>query len=573
MKHALKARAFSFLTASFLALTALPALATADVCEKINFTAQNTIYEQVTKQVRNKDTVTAKDAACIVKNISDRNTQEKVGIYLAKRLENPNKLDTLLDAVNDRYVRNNIESAVNTNNDRHNSHNAWGEHGSNNNVLTNICKRINFDNHYKDSPYVQVKNIVNDSKTVQSSDVACIFQRVSRSQQEKIGLYLASHIADPESAYLFLNKVENDKVRSKIQNEINNYYNSHNNSNVYDHYFMGDLCGRINYSKNYHVSPYVQIKDLVKDNTTVLSSDIACIFDKVSKSQQEKIGLYLASHLEDPQNADVFLNKINNKKDRTKIKKTINQYYGSNPSYNDHGHDHNSYPYQPEPNNKPTPSYPPVQGNPYPPAYGQPQFPSQQPPYDPQFYVAQNIADKIDYTFSSKVLQQVKLYLGNKYIYASDAATIIKKTSSRQDEIALYLIERIADYDNVDLVVKSLTFKSGREKVINAAISFITSHPNDPRFAPKNVNNISSKIDFTFGSEVMPQLRLYLRYNLIYSDDAAQIVRKTSSHQGEVGQYLATRLADPNNINILIDAVTFRSDKDAIIKAALNAQQ
>ena len=153
------------------------------------------------------------------------------------------------------------------------------------------------------------------------------------------------------------------------------------------------------------------------------------------------------------------------------------------------------------------------------------------------------------------------------------SATIIKKTSSRQDEIALYLIERIADYDNVDLVVKSLTFKSGREKVINAAISFITSHPNDPRFAPKNVNNISSKIDFTFGSEVMPQLRLYLRYNLIYSDDAAQIVRKTSSHQGEVGQYLATRLADPNNINILIDAVTFRSDKDAIIKAALNAQQ
>ena len=52
-----------------LCFASLPALAFADVCDQINFAKPDKVYDQVTSKISKNDTVTAKDAACILKKV------------------------------------------------------------------------------------------------------------------------------------------------------------------------------------------------------------------------------------------------------------------------------------------------------------------------------------------------------------------------------------------------------------------------------------------------------------------------------------------------------------------------
>ncbi len=238
------------------------------------------------------------------------------------------------------------------------------------------------------------------------------------------------------------------------------------------------------------------------------------------------------------------------------------------------------------------------------------------------------ICEKIDYTFSSKVYDQVVLYAQNSVVYASDAACVLSKIAfpSEQEKIGVYLTSRIIDPDNINLMLDAVTFSSTKESITKAGIQNSASRPayQPPRPQPQHrpnshspnvhhesnnyyqhedhrydnrhqgrpsygrpgqghrvqppapqvniAQNVSSKIDYTFSSKIMDQVRLYVGNSYIYASDAGDILRNISfpSTQEEIGSYLCPKIIDRENIDQLINVPSFPSTREAIMKACMN---
>lgn len=251
------------------------------------------------------------------------------------------------------------------------------------------------------------------------------------------------------------------------------------------------------------------------------------------------------------------------------------------------------------------------------------------------------ICNKIDFTFDSKVMDQVRLYAGNSSVTARDAACVLKKLdfASTQEEVGVYLIPRLVDPQNIDLLINAVDFQSTKDALTKAGIenqanrpahhpapmahhpapaapvyhhthtvtnnspdgthhstyhveTTVTHHAHNYRpSAPSNphvahhahaahhaprlnvAQNVNQKIDYTFASKILDQVKLYVgNSTYIYAADAAEIIKKANfaSYQEEIGTYLCPKLADRDNIHLLINAVDFQSTKDALIKACSN---
>ncbi len=455
-----------------LCFASLPALAFADVCDQINFARPDKVYDQVTSKISKNDTVTAKDAACILKKVQGKDRQEKVGTYLAKHLDNPNKLDTMLNAVKDKNTRSKIQKAADD-------------------YQKELADKAKHDNHHD------------------------------------------GH--GPNMGH--------DKV-------------------------VRDLCGQLQLKKyKENNSPYVQTKRIVKDDDLVMSSDVACIMKQLNNSQQEKVGTYLAPKLADPENADQFLKLMNNKNAKNKVQKLVRV---------------------PEPPKMPTAPIPPAAGKPgaptapIPPAAGKPGAPM--PPMGPGMAapipqqpvpsqnIANDISSKIDYSNPDNVLKQVQLYLGNKYIQAADAKRILEKVPfSRVDkDVALYLISRIADYENAYIMLKEVDDPDALIAVANEGYQDIMNHPKDMRYRARVVSDIHSKMQFVFDRTYVSQVKYLLGNDKLYASDAAEIIKNASPDTAiAIGNYVIPRLADPDNLNLLLNATPFSRVKDALVEAAM----
>ncbi len=205
-----------------------------------------------------------------------------------------------------------------------------------------------------------------------------------------------------------------------------------------------------------------------------------------------------------------------------------------------------------------------------------------------------DICSIINYTFDSDIEDQVRAYVGSNYIDSSDAACILSniRFDSTKQKVGVFLASHLIDPENVNLLANEATFSDTKMAIIKASANarppvpqYREEHrgghhrPNhggghyrhEPRPNLHIVNNVHDKIDFTFTSRIMPQLKAYVSGDaLVYASDAANILRsaKFASAQEEIGTYLATRLADPDNLYLLVEAVTFQSTKTAILNAA-----
>lgn len=259
-------------------------------------------------------------------------------------------------------------------------------------------------------------------------------------------------------------------------------------------------------------------------------------------------------------------------------------------------------------------------------------------------FASAGICDKIDYTFASKIMDQVRLYAGNSAVTASDAGCVLRNISfaSTQEEVGIYLSSRLVDPHNIDVMLEAVTFPSTRESITKAVLMNRESqhlshsnyrpqprpshqgnahghhqptrpsghHPNiRPSIAPptapshhpsarpsvapptapshrpvfrpqpvhhnsriKIVENVNTKIDYTFSSKVMDQVRLYVGDAYLYASDAAEILKKSTftSVQQEIGTYLCPRIADRENLNVFINAPTFSSVRESLVQACMN---
>lgn len=227
------------------------------------------------------------------------------------------------------------------------------------------------------------------------------------------------------------------------------------------------------------------------------------------------------------------------------------------------------------------------------------------------------ICSKIDFTFGSKVYDQVVLYAGNSSVTSRDAACVLKQVSfaSEQERIGEYLIPRLSDPHNINLLIDAVDFQSTKDALTKAGIASQANrpqhvgpaghhhaapahrpaapvhrpsqayrpsapahhnswhgghHPAAPRVhVAENVNN---KIDYTFASKVLDQVKLYVGNSYIYAADAAAILKKVdfASYQEEIGAYLCPKVIDRDNIHLLINTPDFQSTKDALIRACSN---
>ena len=184
-----------------------------------------------------------------------------------------------------------------------------------------------------------------------------------------------------------------------------------------------------------------------------------------------------------------------------------------------------------------------------------------------------DVCSKIDFTFASNVYDQVVLYTQNRDIYASDAACILRHIpfASTQEEVGVYLTKHLIDPDNINKMLDEVTYESTKESITKAALENSASrhHPPHPHPHPSYdhyrplppppppaprihvVENVNNKIDYTFASKIMDQVKLYVGDSYIYSSDAAAIIRKTdfAAYQSEVGAYLCPKVIDRNNID------------------------
>ena len=267
-----------------------------------------------------------------------------------------------------------------------------------------------------------------------------------------------------------------------------------------------DICNKIDYTFPSKLMDQVK---LYAQNSSVDANDAACVLRRISfPSHQEEVGIYLSGVIVDPENIDVMINAVTFPSTKEAITKAAlanprrnNHHYGHGPA----GHPGNHHPmpapaqhhpmpapaqHHPMPapaNHYPAPApanhYPaPAQrpGNHYPAPshqYVQPAPNNHHPSYRPMPQqhrnIVQNVNQKIDYSFSSKIMDQVKLYVGNSYIYASDAAEIIRKSNfpSTQKEIGAYLCPRIADRENLDAFINAPDFPSVRESLVQSCMN------------------------------------------------------------------------------------------------------
>ena len=240
------------------------------------------------------------------------------------------------------------------------------------------------------------------------------------------------------------------------------------------------------------------------------------------------------------------------------------------------------------------------------------------------------ICSKIDFTFSSKVYDQVVLYAGNSSVTSRDAACVLKQVSfaGEQERIGKYLIPKLSDPQNINLMLDAVDFQSTKDALTQAGIEAQSNRPvrpahhaaaphpvhhapvhHAPAYRPSAPNhnhhagklppsavvvkpghpgpavhhhpahhaerlnvvqNVNQKIDYTFASKVLDQVKLYVGNSAyIYASDAAAILKKVdfASYQEEIGAYLCPRVADRENIHLLINVPDFQSTKDALIKA------
>lgn len=247
-----------------------------------------------------------------------------------------------------------------------------------------------------------------------------------------------------------------------------------------------------------------------------------------------------------------------------------------------------------------------------------------------------NICDKIDYTFPSKLMDQVKLYAQNSSVDANDAACVLRRISfpSHQEEVGIYLSGVIVDPENIDVMINAVTFPSTKEAITKAALAnprrnnhhygpaghpgnhhpmpapaqhhpmpapanhypapaqrpgnhypapshqYVQPHPGNhhPSYRPmpqqhRNiVQNVNQKIDYSFSSKIMDQVKLYVGNSYIYASDAAEIIRKSNfpSTQKEIGAYLCPRIADRENLDQFINAADFPSVRESLVQSCMN---
>ena len=67
---------------------------------------------------------------------------------------------------------------------------------------------------------------------------------------------------------------------------------------------------------------------------------------------------------------------------------------------------------------------------------------------------------------------QVQLYVGDSYIYAADAAAILKKIDfpNYQKELGAYLCPKIADRDHLDIFIKAPDFPDVQNALTKACL-------------------------------------------------------------------------------------------------------
>ena len=184
--------------------------------------------------------------------------------------------------------------------------------------------------------------------------------------------------------------------------------------------------------------------------------------------------------------------------------------------------------------------------------------------------IIENVAAKIDYGVKDRIIDQINLYLGDNWLYAKDAAEIVRKSlfPETQTKVAEYLIVRIADPENAKAIFKLLG-ADGKRHVADVGYRNIVANPRDSRYVAKTATNVSDSIDYLFSEAIMSQVKYYIGNGRIMADDAAKIVKKTPlSLQGEVGEYLVPRLVDRDNVNLLINAALTSDQKSRIINAA-----
>ena len=244
-----------------------------------------------------------------------------------------------------------------------------------------------------------------------------------------------------------------------------------------------DICEKIDYTFSSKI--YDQVV-LYAQNSVVYASDAACVLSKIAfPSVQEKIGVYLTSRIVDPENINLMLDAVTFSSTKESITKAGIQNSASRPAYQ---------PPRPQPQHRPNPHYSNVhhESNNYyqyedhrydnrhhgrpsygRPSYGRPDYGHREHPQAPKVNIARNVSSKIDYTFSSKIMGQVRLYVGDGYIYASDAADILRNIefSSTQKEVGSYLCPKIIDRENIDQLINVPVFSTTREAIMKACMN------------------------------------------------------------------------------------------------------
>lgn len=335
--------------ASLAACLVLPGIAQADVCRKIDYKFATKVYDQVVTYTSNIK-VNARDAACILRNVTFSNEQERIGVYLATRLRDPENINWMLKEVKMQVVRDKIIEAAR-------------------------------DNQNQDD------NTPPPPPPPSGGGFFGAFHRAPPPPPPEPSIRIVRNI----------NKKVDYTFAAKIKEQLELY--------------IGDA--------------YIYCKDA------------GAILKKIKfAAVQEEIGIYLTDHLADPENIDVMLKSVSMTLVREKIAEAARQRMASRPP--------------------PPPPPPPPHMMPPPP-----------PPPPPTVH---NVHMKVDYSLPGRIMGQLKTYIGNSYIYASDAAAILRKIDipKYQQEAGAYLCPKIIDRDNLDVFLNAVEIPNVRNAIVNA---------------------------------------------------------------------------------------------------------
>lgn len=296
-----------------------------------------------------------------------------------------------------------------------------------------ICNKIDYT--FSDEVYDQVVLYAGNSG-VYASDAACILKRIPfDSDQETVGTYLSKILVDPHNIDLLLNAVTFPSTKTAITKAAID----HRNTQAQTH--------RDKTNSHFYASPQTH-------HHVYTNPPPGVVVPAPQVYPQAAPGVVITSPQAYPQTAPSVIITSPQTYPQTAPGVVITSPQVYAPPPNAH-HKRPHYRHSPPPFRPTGPNH----------AYN--------PPPPPKKPVVQNVHQKIDYTFPSKIMDQVRLYVGNSNIYASDAAIIIKSATypERQIEIATFLCTRLEDPENIDKLVRASDYSRVREKITKSCFN------------------------------------------------------------------------------------------------------